>query len=94
MSLKINLPSPMQQVDYSPNGKFQCVDPKWIAFFNILAQIGKEDSTSGTTINRPVSSATISLWVGYRYFDTTLGIPIWLKSLNPTVWVNASGASV
>jgi hypothetical protein len=25
------------------------------------------------------------------YFDTTLGYPIWLESVNPDVWVDATG---
>jgi hypothetical protein len=28
------------------------------------------------------------------YFDTTLALPVFVKSLNPTVWVNAAGAIV
>lgn len=42
---------------------------------------------SGTTANRPDKL----LWVGRRYFDTTLGKPIWYSG---SVWVDATGASV
>ncbi len=45
---------------------------------------------SGITANRPIKS----LWVGRMYFDTTLGIPIWLKDVATLDWVDASGASV
>ncbi len=46
----------------------------------------RTDTASGTTAQRPTLVA-----VGARYFDTTLGIPIWWKG---AVWVNASGATV
>lgn len=45
---------------------------------------------SGTTANRP----TTDLWVGRQYFDTTLGYPVFVKSLGPTVWVNGAGTTV
>lgn len=45
---------------------------------------------SGPTADRP----TKVLWIGRRYFDTTLGIPVWVQSVKPTVWVNASGSAV
>jgi hypothetical protein len=41
---------------------------------------------SGTTLERPTVEAT-----GYRYFDVTLGKPIWW---NGTHWVDATGTSV
>lgn len=41
---------------------------------------------SGTTANRPASI----LWIGRRYFDTTLGLPVWW---NGSAWVN-SGATM
>lgn len=42
---------------------------------------------SGTTAKRPTSN----LWVGRRFFDTTLGKPVYLKSLSPSVWVDGVG---
>lgn len=64
--------------------------PPWAGWFTIVHNIVQALSTSGTTAQRP----TTGLWVGRRYFDTTLGIPIWVQSLGPTVWVNATGAPV
>lgn len=49
---------------------------------------GGPDST-GTTAQRPVSPS-----INQQYFDTTLGEPIWCKSLGPVVWVNAAGVQV
>ena len=40
-------------------------------------------SVAGTTVNRPSSPS-----LGFEYFDTTLGYPIWY---NGSIWVNASG---
>lgn len=45
---------------------------------------------SGITADRPDRF----LWVGRTYFDTTIGKPIWLKSINPTVWVDGVGTAV
>ena len=45
---------------------------------------------TGTTAAR----TTVNLYVGRMYFDSTLGRPVWIKSLNPTVWVDATGATV
>jgi hypothetical protein len=49
---------------------------------------------SGTTSNRP----TTGLWVGRQYFDTTLGYPVWVSSINSTTyvatWHNGAGSVV
>lgn len=37
---------------------------------------------------------TKNLFIGRCFFDETLGLPIWLKSIRPTVWVDATGAAV
>ncbi len=44
----------------------------------------------GTTADRP----TTLLWIGRRYFDDTLGLPVYVKSVRPVVWVNGAGAPV
>lgn len=61
----------------------------WQAWLTTAQTILQDCSNSGTTAQRPTSQ----LYVGKPYFDTTLGIPIWLKNSTPT-WVNASGAAV
>ncbi len=38
---------------------------------------------SGTTGERPTGQE-----IGYRFFDTTLGKPIWVKTTIPYVWVD------
>jgi hypothetical protein len=45
----------------------------------------------GATAQRP-TSATVA--IGQPYFDTTLNKPIWLKSIAPDVWIDATGTTV
>lgn len=85
----INQPPVTQVDDVSPNGQTS-VNNEWRNFFVAVYNICNAVTMSGTTAHRP----TTLLWVGRTYFDTTLGIPIWLKSVGPTVWVNSAGAPV
>jgi len=66
------------------------VSQPWLQFFSGLGNIAQAITLSGTTAKRPVEY----LWVGRPFFDTTLGKPIWFKSFNPNVWVDATGAPV
>ena len=45
---------------------------------------------SGPTAERP----TKLLWIGRFYYDTDLGMPIWLHAINPIVWHDAAGNPV
>ena len=57
----------------------------WTEWFTKLW--GIQQDASGTTANRPTSN----LFIGRMYFDTTLGKPIYLKSVLPSVWVDGVG---
>lgn len=59
----------------------------WISRVNTIAN---SVQNSGTTAQRPVTG----LWIGRQFFDTTLGIPIWVQSVGPVVWINSTGAPV
>jgi len=59
----------------------------WISRVNTIVNAVQN---SGTTAQRPVTG----LWIGRQFFDTTLGIPIWVQSVGPVVWVDATGAPV
>jgi len=48
--------------------------------------LGVDIWLSDITANRPVGPA-----LGQRFFDTTLGIPIWFDGTN---WVDATGSTV
>jgi hypothetical protein len=63
----------------------------WSQLFTRWHRIITAAAQSGVTANRPASL----LWIGRPYFDTTLGKPIWVKQVNPSVvWVDAAGTSV
>lgn len=84
--------SPVDELGKDAEGKptLAAVSQGWrnffVAVFNILTAL----TLNGTTANRPIKF----LWIGRPYFDVTLGIPIWVRSLSPTVWVNGAGAVV
>ena len=62
----------------------------WGQWFSLVQTTISAARQSGTTANRPTSV----LWVGRQYYDTTLGKPVFVDSVNPTVWHDASGAIV
>lgn len=62
----------------------------WMQWFSTAHNYILSIPQSGTTANRPASM----LWIGRQYFDTDLGIPVYVSAVNPTVWVNSSGAPV
>jgi hypothetical protein len=72
----------------------QRLTPVYQAFFSSVHDWLGAVGQSGPTSQRPVSTAQNPVYIGQEYFDTTLGFPVWLKQLNPMVWVNAAGAMV
>lgn len=66
--------------------------PSWVGWFKGVFLCCFSVQESGTTAQRP----TKNLWVGRRYFDTSLGAngkPIWVDKTG-AAWVDGSGASV
>lgn len=45
---------------------------------------------SGATAQRP----TKNLWLGRRYYDTTLNKPVYLSAVSPNVWRDAAGTII
>ena len=87
MASVINTP-PIDSVDdQDANGALLAPKQGWRNFFNQVFSVCNAVSQSGTTAQRPVSF----LYIGRIYFDTTLGKPIWLESIGPSVWVDATG---
>jgi len=74
----------------APNGAIQT---DWAAFLHSLQQVSWNGSRSGPTGSRPTSSLD-GRWIGMPYYDTTLGKPVFLHSVNPDVWHDGSGAVV
>jgi len=80
MSEPILTPPPLQiQVDDQKNKK---IAVPWIHWLQNLYTSFQGLSRSGTTDERPTSN----LWLGQVYFDTTLGQPVVVTSLDPVTW--------
>jgi hypothetical protein len=64
----------------------------WLNVFSRWQNINAAAQQSGTTAQRPTSL----LWIGRRFYDTTLGYPVWVHSVAGGVatWHNAAGAVV
>lgn len=85
MSRNFDYPADLPLTD--GNGRITHVWGQWFSrAHNAAASLYQ----SGTTANRPASL----LWIGRQYFDTDLGKPVWVQSVKPTVWVDATGAAV
>jgi hypothetical protein len=65
-------------------------DPPDVGWFAQAFLILFAVQQSGTTANRPIAR----LWIGRTYFDTTLNLPIWVKTISPVVWQDAAGNTV
>ena len=59
----------------------------WGQWFTRVQAIVSSAQQSGITADRPTSV----LWVGRRYMDTTLGKPVYVRGIRPTVWVDGVG---
>jgi len=72
-------------IDNVPSSSFI----QWIGRIHLICISLRQ---SGITANRPTST----LWIGRRYYDTTLGYPVWVHSYagGVAVWHNAAGAPV
>ena len=62
----------------------------WQTVFSRWHSIIVTGQQSGVTAKRPVDQ----VWIGRQFFDTSLGKPVYVKSVKPIVWVDASGAVV
>lgn len=67
-------------------GRLVEMNAGWRNFFTSVFNICNALTQSGTTAQRP---ATL-LWTGRVFFDTTLGKPIWWKTVG---WVDAAGVA-
>lgn len=81
-------PPPANSVD-AQDASGMLLEPRdgWRNFFQSVYNACLSITSNGTTAQRPVKM----LWIGRRFFDTSLGIPIWY---NGTDWVDATGAVV
>ena len=79
--------APFRDITLDATGKFSSAWMQWIQKVGLYAG---SVSDSGTTAQRPTSN----LYIGRQYFDSTLGYPVWIKTVSPVVWVNGAGATV
>lgn len=88
MSLNSSNPLPTRPL-ITMDGKV--LDKLYQAWFNAIQVWLGPIGQSGTTAARP----TKSLYVSLQYFDTTLGKPVFVKQVTPSiVWVDATGSVV
>lgn len=65
--------------------------PVWQAWFAGVQRWLFPVGQFGTTAKRP----TTNLYIGQGYYDTTLGYPVWVHQVSPTIiWHNGAGAAV
>lgn len=84
----INMPSVT-----SPISEGNTVARAWATYLAALGNHARNASRSGPTASRP-TKAMPDRYIGMPYFDTTLGVAIWLSSINPDVWVRWDGTPV
>lgn len=63
---------------------------RWRQWFSRVNTVIVAMQQSGITADRPASL----VWIGRQYFDTTLGKPVYVLSVNPVVWVDSAGTTV
>jgi hypothetical protein len=61
--------------------------PAWAQWIQRTHNNARTLQQSGPTAERPDQL----LWLGRFYFDTTINKPVWLRSINPSVWVDGAG---
>jgi hypothetical protein len=67
------------------------VTPAYQAWFSAIQRWLAPNGQFGTTAMRP----TAGLYVGQFYYDTTLGYPVWVHQVSPSiVWHNGAGGVV
>lgn len=77
----------------SPSEEFngKALDSWWLQWFNQASTVLFANQQSGTTVNRPIKN----LWIGRRYYDTTLSKPVYIYQVTPSVvWKDAAGTTV
>lgn len=62
-----------------------------VEYLSLVQLVADTLTQSGTTAQRP----STRLWVGRFYYDTTIGLPIWVSAVTPSiVWKDAAGNTV
>ena len=59
----------------------------WIAWLTELAQLFNTQQKTGTTAQRP----TVAPYVGFMFYDTTIGKPVFARAQSPATWFDSNG---
>jgi hypothetical protein len=87
MSLNSSTPIPTRPIITQ---KGDLLDKLYQAWFGGIQQWLGPVGQFGLTAARP----TKNLYIGLSYFDQTLGFPVWVKQISPTViWVRYDGTA-
>lgn len=66
------------------------VTPSWAQVFTRWQAAIGSLYQSGATADRPTSV----LWIGRKFYDTTLNKPVYVSAVKPAVWRDAAGTIV
>lgn len=90
---KVEMPATVAEMfNVDAQGNIISLKNEWAQFFHALEGITKSASRSGPTSSRPTSSMQWR-YTGMPFFDTTLGLPIFLKTASSNAWVKADGTA-
>jgi hypothetical protein len=89
---KVQMPPANSPFTVPVGDEYHNLTPESAQFLHAVQQIVFYSSRSGPTGSRP--TGTTQRWIGMPYFDTTLGLPVFLSIASTNVWVNAAGAPV
>lgn len=85
------MPSTLSEMfETGQDGQITGMKQPWAQFFHALEGIANAHTKSGPTSSRPTSSMQWR-FVGMPFFDTTLGLTVFLKTASSDVWVKADG---
>ena len=88
MSLNVQ-PVPADQPITPPDQDQKVITLPWRTWFQYVREVISALTASGTTTERP----TTLLWIGRRFYDTSLNKPVYLSSVSGAtrVWRDATG---
>lgn len=62
--------------------------PQWTRWLYALVAAFNTQSATGSTATRPIPAP----FIGFQYFDSTLGRPVWAKTLTQYVFADGTNA--
>ncbi len=88
---RIQMPTSLSEMfTFDEQGNITGLQQEWAQFFHAIEGILNAETKSGPTASRPTSTMQFR-FVGMPFFDTTLGLPVFLKTASSSAWVKADG---